>query len=95
MATLDEGETQPVVSPQRVKAATNALICLQQSVWVAHSAGEWASGAVEQIEDKTLQALVRSAVVDWHAWEQRVQELKEIMYRRVEALKQPPRVTQG
>lgn len=92
---MDDAETQPVVSPQRLRDATNALICLQQATWVAHSAGEWASGAVDQIEDETLRGLVRSAVIDWHAWEQRVHELKEIMWRRVEALKQPPKITRG
>jgi hypothetical protein len=96
VGNIDDAETQPTpVTKARLQDATNALICLQQARWVGHSAGEWAAAAAPQIEDATLAALVRSAVSDWHAWEQRIEELSRIARRRMESLSRgTPRVTQ-
>lgn len=90
---IDENDTQPVVSPQRLQAASNVVLCLGQARLVAHSAGEWAAGAIGQIEDPHFRALVADSVDQWHKLEQRWLELQLLGRYRMEALKAPPRVT--
>lgn len=92
---MDDGETQPVVSPQRLSAASNVVICLTNGRAVMHMAGEWTAGAIEQAEDQAYSMLIRTLVVEMHRLEQRLEELRRIGVRRLDALQKPPRVTQG
>ena len=92
---IDENDTQPVVSPQRLQGASNVVICLGQARFVARSAGEWAAGAIEQIEDPHFRALVRDSVDQWYNLEQRWNELQIMARYRLEALRRPPRITLG